>query len=489
MLFIKTNMLRILFLSVLVIAFVQGSLYAQGDNKYEDVSQQDLSKKVSDISGKYYQGLTDRFRSNEQKISKKSARYLQKFQQQEKRLLEGLAKVNPEKGLENVAEQYQGFLQSLKNKSAKGDKLLSGEYLPTLDSLGTSLAFLKKMAGVGNKADQPLASLHLLRDKLDQSEKIRSFIAERKNQLRELLRTSTGLPPGLKKEYEKLNKTAYYYSAQINEYREALKDSKKAERKALSVLREIPAFQKFMKKNSQFAALFPQVENVDPSQALAGLQTRSSVQGLIRNRLSAGGPNANQVLQQNLAQAMAQLNALKDEINKLGGSGAGDIDMPDFKPNSQKTKSFLKRLEYSFDVQFDKSTRFFPSTANIGLGVGYKLNDKSIVGAGIAYKMGMGTIQHISLSHQGVGLRSFIDYKLKKSLFISGGYEMNYNATFKNIDQLKSYSAWQRSGLIGLSKRYNIGKKTSEMKFLWDFLSYQQVPRTQALVYRLGYKF
>jgi hypothetical protein len=125
---------------------------------------------------------------------------------------------------------------------------------------------------------------------------------------------------------------------------------------------------------------------------------------------------------------------------------------------------------------------------NIGLGVGYKLNDKSAVGAGIAYKLGMGTIEHISFSHQGIGLRSYLDYKLKKAICVTGGYEMNYNAAFKNIEQLRSYSAWQRSGLVGLSKKYSIGKnKKGEMKVLWDFLSYSQMPRTTPLIFRMGY--
>ncbi len=57
--------------------------------------------------------------------------------------------------------------------------------------------------------------------------------------------------------------------------------------------------------------------------------------------------------------------------------------MPDFKPNNQKIKSFLKRLEYTTDVQFSKTNSLLPNTANIGLGIGYKLNDKSIIGIGM----------------------------------------------------------------------------------------------------------
>ena len=191
----------------------------------------------------------------------------------------------------------------------------------------------------------------------------------------------------------------------------------------------------------------------------------------------------------NLAAAHGELNKLKDKINQLGGSGGGDPEMPDFKPNSQKTKSLLKRLEYTADVQFGKTNSLLPSTANIGLGIGYKLNDKSIAGIGLSYKVGMGTLQYISITHQGLGLRSYADYKIKGSFFLSGGYEMNYNAAFKNIEQLKNYEAWQRSALIGLSKKYKISKKVKgEMKLLYDMLANQHLPVSQPIIFRAGYK-
>jgi len=39
-----------------------------------------------------------------------------------------------------------------------------------------------------------------------------------------------------------------------------------------------------------------------------------------------------------------------------------------------------------------------------------------------------------------------------------------------------------------LSKKYQVSKNLKgEMKLLWDFLSYQQVPRTQTILFRIGY--
>ena len=45
----------------------------------------------------------------------------------------------------------------------------------------------------------------------------------------------------------------------------------------------------------------------------------------------------------------------------------------------------------------------------------------------------------VYITHQGIGLRSYVDWQLKKQFYLSGGYEMNYNAAFKNIQQLKAH--------------------------------------------------
>jgi hypothetical protein len=229
--------------------------------------------------------------------------------------------------------------------------------------------------------------------------------------------------------------------------------------------------------------------------SLAGLQTRASVNLLIQNQLSSGGPNAQQQLQNNLQQAQSQLNELKNKILNsplgAGGGSSDDVIPENFKPNSQKTKSFLQRVELGTNFQSQKSTNYFPVTSDIGLSVGYKLNDNSIIGIGASYKLGWGSgWNNIRLSSQGAGIRSFIDWKIKGSFWITGGYEQNYKTAFRYIDQLRNYSAWQTSGLIGLSKTVSVKTKffkKTKLQLLWDFLSYRQVPRGQPVVFRVGY--
>ena len=434
---------------------------------------------------KKYAGIED-------KLTKKSLKYLEKFQRQQQKLQARLAAINPETSTGNITneeEQYKDLTAQLKSKTAPVSKVISGIYNANLDSVGTSLSFLKQFNGISSKAGQPLQTFNELQSKLQQTDKIKEYIERQKSEIKELLSKYTTLPSGLKNEYARLNKTAYYYSAQVQEYKNMLKYPDKMEQKAMGVLREIPAFQKFMRQNSQIASLFHVPDNYSASATLVGLQTRSLVQQAVQQRIAAGGPNALAQVRQSISQADAQLNQLKDKLSLLG-SGSSTTDLPNFKPNSQKTKPLLKRLEYGFNVQFAKNNSFVPSTSNIAFTFGYKLNDKSIVGIGASYKMGMGSIQHISFTSQGLGLRSFLDYRIKKQFYISGGYEMNYNSAFKNIQQLRIYNSWQRSALLGISKKYQISKKVKgNIQLLYDFLAHSHTPISQPFVYRVGYNF
>jgi len=105
--------------------------------------------------------------------------------------------------------------------------------------------------------------------------------------------------------------------------------------------------------------------------------------------------------------------------------------------------------------------------------------------------MGWGTgWNHIRITHQGIGVRSFIDWKLKGSFWISSGYEMNYRSEIRSIDQLKNQSAWRQSGLLGVSKIVTVKSKLfkkTKLQLLWDYLSYRQVPREQPIIFRIAY--
>jgi hypothetical protein len=389
----------------------------------------------------------------------------------------------------NAAKDLQAKVFALKN-SIKHPVISRKvtQYIPRLDSLKMGLSFLDQN-GASQKVKEALSSTALLQKRFEQAEEIREFLKEKREELKAQLEKL-----GLGRQLKKINKEVYYYSARIKEYKEIFKDPKKIEKKALELLSKTKLFQDFFKKNSILASLFRMPgDPTDPTYlaSLQGLQTRAQVNALVQQQVMAGGPNGMQQFTANLQSARGQLNELQNRILKAGG-GSSDAEMPEgFKPNSQKTKSFLKRLEYGTNIQSQKSSYLFPTTSDIGLSLGYKLNDKSTVGVGASYKIGWGRgWDHLNISSEGVGLRSYIDWKIKGALWISGGFEMNYRSGFTNLSQLQHYDSWQRSGLLGISKvlpiKTKLFKKTKLM-LLWDFLSYEQVPRGQPIIFRIGY--
>jgi hypothetical protein len=165
--------------------------------------------------------------------------------------------------------------------------------------------------------------------------------------------------------------------------------------------------------------------------------------------------------------------------------------MPGFKPNEMKSKSFLQRLEFGGNMQFARSSQYYPTTSDIAGQVAYKFHKNGSAGLGAAYKLGLGTgFNNIRFSHQGMGLRSFLDWKLKGTFYINGGFEENYNAAFTNTDQLRNIDNWQGSALIGVSKKYKVSSKLKgNIILLYDFLYNQHIPRTDPIKLRLGYNF
>jgi myosin heavy subunit len=454
------------------------------------------------ISNKYLDQVASKSGKLESKLDQQSDKELKKLQKQEERIRKKLQKIDSTKAKE-IFENGQQAYQNLESKISQGSTKLK-KYIPSLDTLSTSLKFLQQNPQLlstaketKEKLENAMEKVKGLQTQFQKAEEIKKFLKERKEYLKSQLGNLGSRHGGqVAKELKKMNKQVYYYSQQVNEYKEALKDHKKAEKKAIELLSKTKLFKDFMRKNSELASLFrlPGDPN-DPNAAvsLAGLQTRSQVNNLIQQQIAAGGPNAQQQFQQNMQQAQSQLNEIKNKLMKLGG-GSSDMEMPEgFKPNNQKTKTFLERLEYGANMQSQKANGWFPVTSDIGLSIGYKLNDKSILGIGASYKIGWGpNINNIKITHQGMGLRSFVDWKVKGSFWLTGGFEMNYKTEINNIQQLQDFSAWQQSGLLGISKQISLKSKIlkkTKLQLLWDFLSYQQVPRTQPVLFRIGYIF
>lgn len=456
------------------------------------IKKDSLVKKVTPIPGKYLSQVKQKSDKMQRQVSRRSEQALSRFMKQEERLKRRLGKLDSLKANNLFAHSIDslGSLKSrMKGKLGKYSGALSrvggGQYL---DSLGNSLAFLKESKGllaqskgITDKLNGSLKSVDNLKDKLAQAEQIKAYIRERKQLLKEQLSQYTGFT----KDLQKMNKEAYYYAQQLKEYKEVFKDKKKAEQKAMEVIKKLPAYNNFMQQHSQLASLFNIQGATASAQSLEGLQTRSQVEQMIQQRIGSG-PNASAAVSQQMAEARSKFDELKSKFPDLDNAA----EMPDFKPKEMKTKSFLQRVEFGSNIQFQRSTKFFPTTGDLAGQAAYKFHKNGSVGLGLSYKLGMGTgFDNIRFSSQGMGIRSFIDWKLKGTFFINGGYEQNYQPVSAGLPEGIGQQ-WTQSGLIGISKKYKINSKLKgNMMVLFDFLYSSHVPRTDPVKVRLGYNF
>lgn len=449
-----------------------------------DVNAQDstsITGRLLRLPDKLVNSVSRKVERTQLRMQEASLKYLRRLEKQELKLQRELAQKDSTKANEifgNVKENYAKIRQVLnQDKIAGPDKSYNG----FIDSMTTSLAFLRQS---GVNVDGLMSKYGLAQLELDKTNMISKIITDRQRQLEQLLSNN-----GYTKALSTYKKEVYYYKEQISTYQHIFEDPVKLESKVLELVKRIPAFDEFFRKNSVIGSLFNLPgQYVDyASTTNQGWQTRDLIMREMQQTFS--GINVQQSLGSSVTNAQQLGDRLSERLVRFANGSGAPQNIPDFKPNDERTKTFWKRLEYGSNVQSSKSNFLFPTTTSFGISVGYKMNSKSTAGVGASYLMGWGRdFRHISLSHQGVGLRTFIDYKLKGSFWMSGGAEWNYRSRFENLSMLNDLSRWQHSALIGLTKKYQISKKVKgRMQLMYDFLHYLQKPATSPLIFRLEY--
>ncbi len=453
-----------------------------------------LYAKVYSAPDKFFGAIYKRSAGFENKLSSTTHKYLHRLKKKEHKLKRKLMRVDATAAQElfgKVDERYDFYSDILQDSSSTNIK--SQVYSGHLDSMIATLSFLKQSGNINNAVDQSphlqeaLIQFKHVQDKLTQSHNIEQLLLKRQNDLKSSLLNS-----GLGRQYRRLQQDVYYYRASIDEYREIWENPSKMEAKVLELAQKVPAFKDFFAKYSMLGQLFPMpITATAGTVDIPGLQSREMVTTDMINRFGSQ-QQLSQQASNGFGSARTTIDQVKHKVESLGNSGEG-IDMPNFKPDQQKTKSIWKRIEVGTNLQNVKGSTFFPVTSDFGLSVGYKISDNTVAGIGASYKLGWGSdYRNIRLSHEGVGLRSFVDIKLKGSFFATGGFEYNYQQPFENFRQFDGFDSWQQSGLVGISKIVSLKTKyfrKTKMQVLWDFLSYHQFPKRETLKFRIGYSF
>lgn len=451
------------------------------------------SKNAAQIPDRELSRISRESQQLSEQLSGTSRKYLQQLSEKEDKIRKKLSKIDSVGAIHLFSEaksKYGYWMQKLSGVSTAAPAVMGSTYIPSLDSLHTGLSFLNKNQQLLSSAKSvqvlsgALSHVQELQANFSAAGDIQQFISKREA----LLKTQLG-QYGLNGQLSGFSQKAYYYQQQVAEYKSMLHDKDKLKTRALSELSKIPAYQKFLQKNSLIGQIFGLPASYGSAESMESLQTKSLVGQMMKQ--SGGGLSRLQVNQQ-LSGGQEQVAQLQDKVTQLvlPGAASGSLIMPDFRPDAQKTKSFFRRLEYGFNVQSQKSSILLPNETDVALSLGYRISDKSTAGIGMSYKIGLGSgLNHIAFSSLGVGIRSYIDIKAKGSIWISGGFEYNYLQAFSKLSVVENLDLWQKSALIGLSKKYKISpKKQGNLQLLFDFLYRQHNPWSQPVVFRTGFQ-
>ena len=433
----------------------------------------------------------------QREVEKKTSTMLAHMQQKEATLQHRVANIDSVKAGQIFASSQREYQHLQDNLSEPGNYSLENafrSYIPHIDSVRTSLRFLLlNSSGLSVGETQQLTSLSVQIQQLQATFAAASqaevYVKQREQLLKDQL-----MRFGIRKQLLSVNKEVVYFQQQIADYKNTLGDKQKLEAAIIRTARSLPAFTSFWQKYSLLAQMFPLPANYGTDAALAGLQTNAAVtlaiqQSLGINRASAGVAAATPIPEQYLQQPQQQLARIKDKASQTGITSS-DRSLPDFTPDQQHGKSLWQRLTYGFNMQTQAATRYLPAITDIGVQLGLKVSDQIQIGVGGSYKVGTGTLKCMHLSNEGVSARSYVDIRAKGSIWITGAWEDNYMPSFRSLQELhRDVSIWQKSALLGLTKKYTVGKREGNMQLLYDFMAGQVLPKSSPVKFRVGYSF
>jgi hypothetical protein len=449
-----------------------------------DVAAQDsiINNKLSQ-AGKYLSETNTKAKRISNNLNKQTTDMLANLYLAESHMQETLQKVDPAAALKAFNNLPNNENDYVNNALAHLPAPLKGRLD---DTQQTTLAFLKNNNSVLGKAGSQLDAVSKNYDammaQLQQAEQIKAYIQQRKEELMQQLGNYTACA----KQLQIFKSQVYQYSSKVQAYKQMLKDPHKAEAQAIAFLRNLPAYNDFIAKHSQIASLFNLGANFNDSRSLEGLQTRSMIDQVVQLQVGSGAGAMEQI---NTArdQFQQQFATLKNKFPNLSSAA----DMPDYEPKDMKIKKILGKFKPGGNIQSQKNNQYFPGILNIEGQVAYQFHKNGSVGVGLAYMLGTGEgWSKIAFSNRGIGYRSFIDWRLKGSFFVNGGYELNHINAFSGIEELRHWNGFQESGLIGISEKYPIGPKLkANVMLLFDFLATRQLPKSDLFKFRVGYTF
>lgn len=419
-------------------------------------------------------------------LQENALKNLQQLQQLEAKLAEKVPADQLDE-VKQLKDQMAAKLQTV-NGLTNPDSLLKSmihlPYIARFDSLQTLLKFSMPNMADNALLQQAQQQIDVLKAQFSQLTALEAWIQEREGQWKNVFSKVNLEKLALPKAFGKWQEQALAYKMQVQQWKETINDPQKIEQEALKLLNKLPAFREFMSQNGELARLFGSPAgsaNAPAGQPIPGLQTRASLAQELQNRFGEAFMQSGGALQQQIQAGMDQLadmqNPIAEKLNELKQANPFQVSPAQEEKAALKALPLKKRFEFGINLQSATRIHDFPAVRDIGLSLGYKLNPRSVAGVGIAYKFALGeSWKDIQWTHEGIGLRSFFDWrlasagsKLLKGFWITGGFEMNYWSRIARDAQWGNL-AWEKSGLVGVTKVVKVKDKNIKMMIAFNIL-------------------
>lgn len=367
-------------------------------------------------------------------------------------------------------------------------------YQSKIDSLSTTLKYASSIvtgstSGVQkefiNKANDEIKALKY---EFDRAQKIKTLVETNISRNPNFQQLQT-----VQKSILHYKKLATDYNARLRESQELLNNPEKLGRRLLDEIRQQKAFQKYFSKYAELARLFPASESaVGNLSSIPGLQQRDQLMQSIKEVMGGTGIDPIQLLQNQQESSSKSNDVISQAVQSLKSKIASTSHAEQPSPGL-KGLPFSKRLFFQANVQSASGNRFLPTHSAFAFGAGYKINVSTQVSTELLWKMGWGQpIKNIRISHQGYGVRGYLDCKLRGDWWLTGSYEESYFPAYALEPTTVLDNGWRNGALLGVTKTVALKSKWAKkfkVQLLYDFLAVSQLPYTSPWRYRMGYTF
>lgn len=448
----------------------------------EEVTFVEQGKKYIDLNIKSLSKLNHN-------IERQQKNLLNKLQRQEKRFASKLKRKDSAAHAQ-YTQQAISFDSIGKLRQAGPSKTtakITGKPAAAIDSLTAIQSFLEKKIHLQGESNNNAADLIGYDSKLvnlktqqNYSNYINELIGQRTNNLKSINASAKGVSG-----FKSIDKQVYYAKEKMKVFKQISDQPSVLEDDALEMLQGQEGFEQYMQKatgNDMSSLNGLSTSDLEKMGYQTKRQVNQQLQQKFGNNLTG--------LQQNVSN---QIKAYQDKTKKLTEAAKTAkqskhslqqlrrTDKPTFKVNPMRGLPFSRRVEKQYNWQTTRATiDGAPAMLQASAMAGFRHTPRLTYGIGMAASVGLGTSwNNIRISFEGIGLRSYAEWKWQYGIGVYAGYERMYKqAAFIDNKEVAAperklnphnTSTYNEAVLIGLAKTYKVNDKwNGSFQVLYD---------------------